>query len=180
MEVTSNMVLRPATLSDAIDIARIHVTAWQAGYAGIIPKSYLNALNIERHTEIWRTRIEKAESELWLIENGGGTVGWIAFGLPRADDSEPNSAEIYAVYVAPTCWSRGLGRALLSCAIERLAAAGLTSCHLWVLVENARSRRFYELAGFSADLSSIKLIDIGTSSLQEIRYARSLGASTVS
>ena len=175
MEVTSNNVLRQATLPDATDIARIHVTAWQAGYAGIVPDSYLNALSIERHAEIWRTRIEKAESELWLIESDGGTVGWIAFGLPRAADSEPHSAEIYAVYVAPTCWSRGMGRALLSCAFERLSTGGYTSCHLWVLVENVRARRIYELAGFSADLSSLKLIDIGTASLQEIRYRRSIG-----
>jgi putative acetyltransferase len=68
-----------------------------------------------------------------------------------------------------------MGRALLSCAVERLSARGYTSCHLWVLVENVRSRRFYELAGFSAVPSSVKLIDIGTASLPEIRYRRSLG-----
>jgi ribosomal protein S18 acetylase RimI-like enzyme len=70
-----------------------------------------------------------------------------------------NAAEIY---VAPACWSRGIGRALLACAVDRLVAQRYASCFLWVLLANARARRFYERAGFSSDPSSVKRITIGT------------------
>jgi ribosomal protein S18 acetylase RimI-like enzyme len=41
------MLLRPAQPSDALAIARVHVRAWQHGYAGILPASYLNQLRPE-------------------------------------------------------------------------------------------------------------------------------------
>jgi ribosomal protein S18 acetylase RimI-like enzyme len=41
------MLLRPAQPSDALAIARVHVRAWQQGYAGILPASYLNQLRPE-------------------------------------------------------------------------------------------------------------------------------------
>jgi ribosomal protein S18 acetylase RimI-like enzyme len=173
------MLLRPAKLSDAVDIARIHVAAWQAAYTGIVPDTYLKTLNVERHAEIWRIRLEKAETELWLVDDGGVTVGWIAFGSPRAVNAEPNSAEIYAVYVAPACWSRGIGQKLLACAVQRFEKSGYASCHLWVLVNNVRSRHFYELAGFAAEPSSVTTLTVGTADLQEIRYIRQFGKPSV-
>jgi|GEM_PF-389678 len=45
------MLLRPAQPSDALAIARIHVRAWQHGYAGILPASYLNQLRSEDRAE---------------------------------------------------------------------------------------------------------------------------------
>jgi ribosomal protein S18 acetylase RimI-like enzyme len=45
------MLLRPAQPSDALAIARIHVRAWQHGYAGILPASYLNQLRPEDRAE---------------------------------------------------------------------------------------------------------------------------------
>jgi ribosomal protein S18 acetylase RimI-like enzyme len=41
------MLLRPAQPADALAIARVHVRAWQHGYAGILPASYLNQLRPE-------------------------------------------------------------------------------------------------------------------------------------
>jgi ribosomal protein S18 acetylase RimI-like enzyme len=41
------MLLRPAQPPDALAIARVHVRAWQQGYAGILPASYLNQLRPE-------------------------------------------------------------------------------------------------------------------------------------
>ena len=45
------MLLRPAQPSDALAIARVHVRAWQHGYAGILPASYLNQLRPEDRAE---------------------------------------------------------------------------------------------------------------------------------
>jgi ribosomal protein S18 acetylase RimI-like enzyme len=45
------MLLRPAQPSDALAIARVHIRAWQHGYAGILPASYLNQLRPEDRAE---------------------------------------------------------------------------------------------------------------------------------
>jgi ribosomal protein S18 acetylase RimI-like enzyme len=45
------MLLRPAQPSDALAIARVHVRAWQHGYAGILPASYLNNLRPQDRAE---------------------------------------------------------------------------------------------------------------------------------
>ena len=45
------MLLRPAQPPDARAIARVHVRAWQQGYAGILPASYLNQLRPEDRAE---------------------------------------------------------------------------------------------------------------------------------
>ncbi|MGH8142684.1 MAG: GNAT family N-acetyltransferase [Steroidobacteraceae bacterium] len=173
-ESNQNRLLRAARMADVSAIAAIHVSAWQAGYAGIVPDSYLQALSIEQHTDVWRGRIERAAFEVWLLEEHGHVRGWIAYGPPRATSAQPHPAEIYAIYVAPASWSLGIGQSLLCCALERLAAQAYASCYLWVLIANARSRRFYERAGFTADPSAVKSISIGTTALDEIRYHRPL------
>ncbi|MGH9187776.1 MAG: GNAT family N-acetyltransferase [Acidimicrobiales bacterium] len=49
----------------------------------------------------------------------------------------------------PEAWGRGLGRALLAAATDRLRREGFDRVVLWVEINNARARRFYERAGWS-------------------------------
>jgi ribosomal protein S18 acetylase RimI-like enzyme len=61
----------------------------------------------------------------------------------------------------------------MSAALDHLAAAGYREATLWVLDTNARARRFYTAAGFSAD-GGTKTDDIGGFVIREIRYRRPL------
>ena len=38
------MFLRPAEPDDAMEVARVHVRSWQAGYRGLLPDAYLDGL----------------------------------------------------------------------------------------------------------------------------------------
>jgi hypothetical protein len=58
-------------------------------------------------------------------------------------------------------------------ALERLAAAGFAQATLWVLGTNARARRFYEAAGWSAD-GMVRTEDFQGLRLTEVRYRRPL------
>jgi GNAT superfamily N-acetyltransferase len=49
-----------------------------------------------------------------------------------------------ALYVVPEQWGQGVADVLYERALERLRAFGADRCHLWVLEENRRARRFYE------------------------------------
>src|SRR5204862_7008611 len=53
----------------------------------------------------------------------------------------------YAIYVLPEHHRRGIGRALLAAAAKERADRGFGAMIIWVLPENAPSRRFYERMG---------------------------------
>ena len=52
------------------------------------------------------------------------------------------------LYVVPERWGTGLADALHWQALELVRSLGSTRCHLWVLEDNARARRFYERRGW--------------------------------
>lgn len=52
------------------------------------------------------------------------------------------------LYVAPERWGTGLADALHGEALDLVRGIGSTRCHLWVLEDNARARRFYERRGW--------------------------------
>ena len=79
---------------------------------------------------------------------------------------------MYAIYLAPTAWSTGAGRALMDTALAGLRAGGYRRVVLWVLTGNARARRFYGKAGFAPDGATNILAALG--GVEEVRYVRSL------
>ena len=154
-----NGALRPAIAEDAKAIATVHIQSWQSAYRGQLPDRYLDNLGqeLERRTEMWRSGItapRTSGTEVWVADWGADSDrridGFVAFGPAR--DPDPNAgAEVYAIYVHPNVWGQGLGRTLLRRAMERLQSLGYSTSMLWVLESNARARRFYEAAGWSAD-----------------------------
>lgn len=47
------MIIRKAAMSDATNIAAVHVDSWQTTYQDIIPNHYLDRLSYEQRTELW-------------------------------------------------------------------------------------------------------------------------------
>jgi GNAT superfamily N-acetyltransferase len=54
------------------------------------------------------------------------------------------------LYVVPDCWRTDVATRLDDHAVARLATLGHKRCHLWVLEDNRRARRFYERRGWRA------------------------------
>ncbi|MGO9782501.1 MAG: N-acetyltransferase family protein [Streptosporangiaceae bacterium] len=112
-------------------------------------------------------------------------VGYAAFGPEQGLDGRPRTArggprparspaaELYALYVAPACWSTGAGRALMGRVLEEAQADGHPRIVLWVLEQNARARRFYERAGFRRRGRPHQLDWLG--GVPEVCYVRDLG-----
>jgi GNAT superfamily N-acetyltransferase len=138
--------IRPITDADIDEIARVHARTWQAAYAGIVPQEVLDALDPVELAEIRRTRKNPPGAATIVAEaDDGALVGFANYGPDRADDAY---AQLYALYVDPDHWSTGAGRALMDAVKQALAGREV---RLWVLEDNRRARRFYELAGFTAD-----------------------------
>lgn len=159
-----------ATLEDAHAIAQVHVLTWQTAYEGIVPTEHLAAQSVAKREAVWRECIAKGTPEVLVAKAAGQLVGWIAFGPSRDKDTAPQASEIWALYVAPSRWSSGVGRQLWLRAQERFAEQGYKSVSVWVLAENPRAIKFYRAAGFSADPSGRKEVIMAGKPLQEVRY----------
>jgi GNAT superfamily N-acetyltransferase len=173
------MNVRRAQPQDAALIAETHVLAWQGGYRGLLPQDYLDGMQAGgRRLERWTRALESPDwsrGGVLVVERGDGQLaGFANFGATRDEDDDPaRVGEVYSIYLAPVAWGQGLGRALMSAALEHLAAVGYGEATLWVLDTNVRARRFYAAAGFSADGSG-KTDDTYGFTIREVRYRRPL------
>ncbi len=166
-------------MADAATIAASHVRSWQSGYAGVISDDFLKGLgtDLPQRTLRWQTQILAAEAEGWFMlvgELDGEVAGWLSGGAYRGTDSEqPPPGEVYACYVDPAHWRRGVGSALMAEALDRLSRAGYLQAALWVLANNVRARAFYEHHGWFAD-GAHKIFEVADERHQEVRYRRFL------
>ncbi len=174
--------VRPATFEDAPDIVRINVRGWQRAYAGIVPDDVLAAMDPTDRINGYRRRMAEPGFEHRVAVDRQRVVGYVVLGpyRPGPDDRhrEQGVGEILAIYVDPSRWGTGAGRALMSAALRRLAARGFALARLWVLAANHQARRFYEQAGFAPDGMTaaypVTRPDGSVVDLPELRYARRL------
>ena len=191
--------VREGAAADIPAVEEVRRASWRAAYAGLIEArhieratarpSRLSRPDPSRHTLVAVTREHPV------------VVGYASFGPERSllsvdahpafagpatgvggspADAAPlteaglagETGEVYALYVAPDWWSTGTGRSLMAAALTALSEAGYRRAVLWVLAGNARARRFYERAGFSADGAENVLTGLG--GVLEVRYARPL------
>lgn len=172
-------MIRSATPADARAIATIHVEAWRAAYRGIVPDEYLDSLSIDGRESAWRQNLLASDTSTWVAQESNGIVGWISAGPNRERDVGTSAGEIWAVYVAPESWGKGVGRSLCVQAQQHLCAEGFLSVTLWVLKGNERAVRFYQSNGFVLDIGGIKQIERGGKTLAEIRFSKPLIAGTI-
>ena len=143
------VIVRPARPEDVDDIVDIGLVAWREGYRGVVPNHLMpdaDALKV-RIAE----RIDRESRHLAVGELDGAVSGWITFGPSRDTDAAPSVGEVWALNVHPRAWRRGVGRELVSYALEHLARAPFSEATLWTFRDTPRSRAFYEALGFRPD-----------------------------
>jgi ribosomal protein S18 acetylase RimI-like enzyme len=164
------MRVEPAAPEDARAIATVHVASWKRAYKDLLPAEYLASLSVAQREAVWRESLEK-KSPLLLVARGNGEVaGFVAYGPSRDAGAPASRAEVWALYLAPTAWSRGVGRMLWLAARERILLQGFDTISLWVIAANERAIRFYLAAGFKPEPDSLKEFELGGVTLQEVRY----------
>jgi len=167
------MEIRPAQVSDAAALARVHVDSWRAAYGGLVPESSLQAFTYEWREERFRESLAAGAEETHLVRVEGQVVGFLTLGAARdADLDAGRTGEIWGIYLAPEHWRKGIGRRLAEEAERMLRSRGYESAVLWVLEGNGPARRFYEAMGFALDGESME-VDSGTS-LKAVRYRKAL------
>ena len=166
------MNVRPATAEDADAIGRVQVETWRAAYSGLMPDEAVAAFDVEERRRMWReglAREPRPGSATFVAELEGGVVGFASVGAAR---DEEDAGELYAIYLHPSCWDRGIGRALLERAEESMRSSGFTRAILWVMEGNERGERFYQAAGWERD--DRKLDTFQGAEIAELRYRKAL------
>ena len=159
-------------------IATIHVEGWRAAYRGIIPDEFLDSLSIDRRESTWRQNLLAGDTATWVAQESESILGWISAAASRDTDTGASTGEIWAIYVAPGHWGRGVGRSLCETAERYLRLEGFIEVTLWVLSDNERAVKFYQSNGFVLDVGHGKVLERGGKVLQEDRFRKSLIALT--
>lgn len=145
--MTGPAMVREARLSDAADIARVHVETWRAAYPGIVPERYLISMTESRQTVLWEACISRArEADSVLVAEDAGGAGIVGFGNSGRARHDNAIGEVFTLYVANDWQGRGIGRALLGEMFNSLQGHGLSQAMVWVLSANP-ARFFYEAMG---------------------------------
>jgi GNAT superfamily N-acetyltransferase len=160
---------------DADAIAAVHVASWQAAYAGVLPDHVLAALSVAERATRWRTRLVAPSPSTTLVAaDHDDVLGFASVGPSRDPDApSPDTGQLHAIYVDPTRWQAGIGRALFARARDLASAHGHHVLTLWVVADNARARRFYERMAMHADGAQKREVLEGIL-LDAVRYRLSL------
>lgn len=139
--------IRQARQDDAADVAQVYIDSWQDTYPGVLPSALLRAMTPKGQTARWLAAIRAKNRETVLVAdtNSLGIVGMASLGRSR-DSDLGFDGEVYTLYVDPSCYGMGVGRALLKGAFRCLRADGMTSCVIWAHALN-NARYFYEAMG---------------------------------
>ena len=134
--------------------AYVHWKAWQEAYAGLVDRSYLDKLTLEKCTEL----AFRWSDNILVAKESGKVVGFVGYGACR-DDALPETGEVFAIYVLKEYYGKKVGHALMRAALEKLSEYKRIA--VWVLEGNHRAIRFYEKYGFRFD-GTKKQIKLGT------------------
>jgi len=137
-------------VADAREIARVQAAGWRVGYAELVPAAVLAELDERERESRWRDLLP--DTPVLVAQAGGGRLaGFLSLAIPARALGEIGVGEITALYVDPTSWRRGFGRALMDAAAADLRDEGCDAAVLWVLEANHRGRAFYAALGFAPD-----------------------------
>jgi GNAT superfamily N-acetyltransferase len=163
--------IRRAREDDARGIAEVHIETWRDAYKNNLPRSFLAGLNVENRERMWHDEMKvlAPDRRPWVAEASGRIIGFVSAGGSRAEQPLPGEGEVYAIYVMPDCWARGIGRNLLAHAERDLVSFGYNQAILWCLAANERARKFYEQTGWQPDGATVTRT-IGGVEVEEVRY----------
>lgn len=161
----------------------IHVAAWRAAYAGVMPAQFLDRLDPTERAAYWHDALTRSPGErtrpgptTLVADLDGAVVAMASFGGFRDGAEGDPTGELWMLNAHPDAFGTGVGAALDDAAVAALVADGHASAALWVVDRNARARRFYERQGWAPD-GVVKKDDVGGMAITELRYVRSLAAS---
>ena len=172
--------VRRAVVDDADAIERVRTDTWRDAYRGLMPDSVLDGLSYDATRRRAQMSALPAHAFVLVAEDNGRRSMRSTAACAQRTRQAAGEGEAEP-YVLPEHHGRGAGRALLEAAAKELLERGFRSMIIWVLRENAPSRRFYERMGGvhvrdeERDLEGVRITESGYG-WEDI--SRSLGGSS--
>ena len=156
-------------------MAGVHVRSWQAAYRTLLPDDYLDQLRPEDRAKTYDFASLDPVKPRTIVAADEGLIYGFATTAPSREPDLTDHGELYALYVDPEQWGRGIGTALVSAARARLVSLGFRNAVLWVLAGNVRAERFYQIDRWAPDGLS-RTDSVWGITVDEVRYQRRLEA----
>jgi GNAT superfamily N-acetyltransferase len=169
--------VRPATVADVPEIARIQVETWRIAYAALLPPGVLDAATQDRASAEWTAAIADPPSprhRVLVAREQQWTVGFVAFGPFDEGGDPPGTGIVHTLLVEPRWGRRGHGSRLLAAAVDHLRPDGSIRAVVWLVDGDAASTAFYRSTGWQPDGTVRTLADDGAPALREVRFHVSL------
>ena len=172
-----SVTIRSAGVDDAEAIAAVHNASLQASYRPLIPERIahlvLDPPEVAPRIPGWRRCLEKPRVSTTLLAcDDREVVGFCTLRAAPGDDAGTATGEIWALFVRPSHWRRGIGGLLCARSLADARARGFSGVDLWELESNEHARRFFHSMGFRADGETRIFLEHAGVSLRELRYRR--------
>jgi len=167
------ITLRAADVNDVDDIADLFLACWRISYRDVLPPRLVAMYGPAGARDLWQRSFaqDPGTREVVVAEQSDhSVVGVVAIG---SDPDDVAAGHIFSLYVHPQAQELGIGARLVSAAIGRFRADGLSRASLWVFEANAGGRAFYDHLGWRADGTVRVEPEYGE---PELRFTRSLSA----
>lgn len=175
MSEVFSIEVRPAKERDAKAIAEVQAAASQQAFKALFPGEAMPEFDsLKKSQSYWREAIEFGDPQVLVATQGPQVVGFVGFDRSRDPKTPPTTGEIWALYAHPHVWGKGVGLALWDGARDALREEGCTKVTVWVPLGYERALRFFGLAGFKREMTSIKTVTKGVVRIEEIRFKRDL------
>ncbi len=150
------MNIRRAQITDAAEIAKVHVKSWQQSYRGLVDDDYLLEMSVTEREERWREWLmQKSHIVLVLEDENKELCGFISGGSIRSQ--HPYESEVYAFYLLKEVQLKGHGTKMLKRFSEELLSLGKKSMIVWVLKDNPSKQAYISLGGKKIDEEQITI-----------------------
>ena len=141
--------IRPAVPADVEDVVRTYIDSWNAGYGELMsqPDRTVTPDLLRR----WKDDLaQPVPHRWWVTEHRGSIVGLVGIG-PSRDPVDPELGELDSIAVDPPYWHKGIGKALISLALQHLVSDGYREAIVWTVEGYERGIAFYEAMGWKRD-----------------------------
>lgn len=145
-----DFIYRRAAPADALPLSTLATQVFLDTYAthGINNALAREAVTVYS-TEVFERRLRDAAVELWMVEAGGFTVGFVDIAFATSCPVPGvRGAEVFRLYVQRPFLRRGLGCALMAKAEASARARGLDAIWLTAWAGNHGALAFYQSLGF--------------------------------
>ena len=173
----ADVSVRPASPTDAAEIARVQLVTWRTAYRSVLPTQVLDDWDGEQAEAAWRSAVTDPPTRahgVLIARERSEVVGFAAFGPPDLSPEEHASpdgptTDIAALLVEPRWGRRGHGSRLLAAVADLARETGARRLQMWVPAEDQVSAGFLETAGWDRD-GWVRTLDAGTGTVAMHRW----------